>query len=173
MTLRLLFADWTAPVGAIGGAIAAIAAVVAIWYAKQAAVAGRDALREAHQLRVEEDFRELGRALTDLQRFADDARQTPGATTINDMHHAQTRVRGLLVTPVRVKLADDALNRLDRALGYDSDPRLVFRMASFLIDDVQKAYDAQAAAPKEITPGWPPVDGAFGARPPKPPGQGA
>jgi hypothetical protein len=123
----LILADWTAPVGAIGSAVAAIAAVVAIVYAKQAADAGRDAIRQARELRREEDFRQLGRAVVELQRYADDARQMPTVMITNRMHHAQTRVRAVLVTGVRVSLSDDATKRLDAALDHHSDPVTVMR----------------------------------------------
>jgi cytochrome c biogenesis protein CcdA len=51
----IVIADAAGTVSAVSGCVAALAAVVAIYYAKQAAVAGRDSLRTADEMRVDAD----------------------------------------------------------------------------------------------------------------------
>jgi hypothetical protein len=73
----VVLADWTGPTAAISSAVAAIGAIVAIVYAKQAAVAGRDAIREERALRTEQDYREFGAALWSVRQAADRAWNRP------------------------------------------------------------------------------------------------
>lgn len=137
----VLLADWTAPTGAVGSAIAAVAALVAIGYARRAVEAANRAIGEERKLRVEEDFREFGRVLWDLHQAADDARAIPGETVTSKMRHAQTRLRSVLVTPIRVSLAEGSTEILDKTLSRYSDAATVYSGAAHLIEAIQDSWD--------------------------------
>jgi hypothetical protein len=144
----LVLADWTAPVGAIGSAIAAGAALVAIFYARQAATAGRDAVRIERDLRVEAAFREFGQALWSVFQYADDARREAGTSDLRPLRHAQTRLISVLVTPVQIALSDEAYDRLDVVMSRRASAVAVYSAAAGLIDDIKAAWEASAAAAK-------------------------
>jgi hypothetical protein len=85
---------------------------VAIIYAKQAAVAARQTVREAHHLRVEEDFREFRRALWALHEAADNDRRMGYVQLSRDVLQAQTRLKGAMGMRSWVNLSEDAVERL-------------------------------------------------------------
>lgn len=166
-----IFADWTAPVGATASAVAAGAALVAIVYAKQAAVAARKTVSEEHQLRIEEDFREFGRELWALFQAAGDARRAPDDETVdNRMRHAQTRLRSVLVTPVWIDFTDDQEDHLEWALDSHRSAVDVYSACAALVDDLDDAWQRRPGAREAPRRTWPPVDGLFGSNPSGPPG---
>jgi len=137
-----VFADWTAPVGAVASAVAAIAALVAIVYAKRAAEAAQQAIDQQRKLRVEDHFREFGRALWTLQEAANVARlSSKEDQTTTNMRHAQTRLTSVLVPRVRIQLPDEAASRLEKALSRYSDAVTVYSAASGVVNDLHEAWD--------------------------------
>jgi hypothetical protein len=140
----LVFADLVAVVGSGSSLFAAIAALVAIVFAKQAANAARETVSEERELRVEEDYREFGRELWALYQAADDCRRMPTVMIENKMRHAQTRLRGVMVTPVRIALDDDGIKRLDIATDNHSNPVDVYSAGAYLIEALRDAWDARS-----------------------------
>lgn len=138
----VVIADWTAPVSAIGSAVAAVAAVIAIVQAKRAAIASPDAVAEEHRLRVEGSYRALGRSLWAVRQAAQLAREeSDNGETLKRLRDEQTALQIKLVVPLWVDLGTDAPRLMDITLSLDSDPVAVLKAASLLTSQLQNAWN--------------------------------
>lgn len=158
----VLFADWTSPVGAISSAVAAVAALIALVYAAQAAKAGRDAIREARDLHVEQDFRELGAGLWAVRAAAARALDQDPIVRANapPLRNEQEKLQATFAMPRWADLGPNAPELMDRLLDVSSTPREVRRCASLLTAQLQHSWDRRVAerqsqnTPKARRPRW-------------------
>jgi len=129
---------------------------------------GARRLRPARELRAEEDYRAFRSALWSLHEAADNDRRVGHATHLSrDVLQAQTRLKGTLGLTTRIILTRDAAERLQIALDGHRNPVDVYSGASFLLVDVDNAWDARATAAAAAATrrrSWPAVDGLFGRR---------
>lgn len=153
----IVLADWTAPAAAISGMVAAIVALVTIFYAKRSADAGRvaaeagrdaaqasrDAVELEQAMRIEEDFRRFGDALISLWQYAGDAQKNPGSPEgIASVRHAQIRLVARLNPRVRIDLPDEAVEMLDKALTRDTPPDQIYSAASAVLGHLENSWDS-------------------------------
>ena len=142
----LVLADWTGPTGAISSLVAAGAAIVAIIYAKQAAVAGRDAIREERELRIEQDYREFGAALWSVRQAADRASNQPdGSLEMRALRNSQEQLQTAFVMPRWVDLGQNAPQMMDKLLDLTASPADAKRHASLMTAQLQHAWDERMA----------------------------
>jgi hypothetical protein len=141
----LALADIGAVIGDVFAGIAATAALIAIVYAKRGAEAARDAVREAHELRIEEDYREFARSLWKVRQAALSARDKPDYESLARLRDAQTELQSRMVLPSRVQMGgpddlqayDEVTQMLETVLNHASEPQEVVIMASLIARRVQ------------------------------------
>jgi hypothetical protein len=154
----VVLADWTAPVSAFSGLVAAGAALVTVLFAKQAAKAGReavqagreaaeagrDAVRQTRELRVEDDFREFAAPLWVLSRLADEAMRNPAdLSALERVRREQLRLQSGMVLPLRIELPADTRQLLHLVLNPLSSPTEIQGAASVVVARVEEAWDAR------------------------------
>jgi hypothetical protein len=146
ISLVLVLADLSGTAGAISGMIAAVAAVVSIRYARLAAIAGRDAIREQRDLRAEQDYRDFATALWEVLQAADTAKNQPlGSPEMAALRRRQKRLQAAVLMPRWVDLGSTGLQMMDKVGDLNSGPRQVNLAASTLVVELQAAWDRRLA----------------------------
>lgn len=134
--------DILALLGAIFGAVAAVAALFAVVQANRAANASREAVLEERRLRVEESYRELGRRLWAVRQAARQARDEPSnPMALDRLRDAQTALQTAMVIPLWVDLGPEAPHLMDRTASHTSEPAGVTSAASLPTSQLQEAWD--------------------------------
>jgi hypothetical protein len=127
---------------------------------RDAAQAGRDAVRDERAMRIEEDFRRFAEALIMLYQHAGDAQQDPeNPKAPARMRQAQIRVVGTLIPRARIDLPDYAAAALDKAVQRSIPADQVHASASVVLGHVESAWDTWLAGLKEgdLDPKGPPL----------------